>query len=206
MKYYFIYKTIDTKNNKIYVGKHTTDNIDDGYLGSGKIIKNKIKKYGKSYFRREILEHCTEHNINDREIYWIDKLNSMNENIGYNLSLGGTGGNNVKWTVKNRKEHSEKLKDDRCKGPKSEEHKRNIGLANKDKLLSNKHKKSISEFQKIYNNKKEVIERKRKVRGIPICIDGVKYLSIRHASVELGLSKTTVNNRLKRGEDGYKYL
>jgi hypothetical protein len=37
-KYHIIYKTTNLINGKIYVGMHSTDNLNDGYLGSGWIL------------------------------------------------------------------------------------------------------------------------------------------------------------------------
>lgn len=54
-KYHVVYKTTNTVNNKIYVGLHSTNNIKDTYIGSCYVLKDAIKKYGKSKFKREIL-------------------------------------------------------------------------------------------------------------------------------------------------------
>lgn len=54
-KFHIIYKTTNLINGKIYVGLHSTDNIDDGYLGSGWVLKSAIKKYGRENFKREVL-------------------------------------------------------------------------------------------------------------------------------------------------------
>lgn len=44
---YTVYKTTNIINGKYYIGVHKTTNPNDSYLGSGKAIKEAIKKYGK---------------------------------------------------------------------------------------------------------------------------------------------------------------
>lgn len=88
-----IYKTVNLVNGKIYVGMDTHNNPD--YLGSGKLLRRALTKYGRSNFRKEILEECTAANIAEREVYWIDQLKSRDPNIGYNITKGGFGGDTL---------------------------------------------------------------------------------------------------------------
>lgn len=88
----FIYKTTNIINGKIYVGLCTHENpiLTEGkiYLGSGKILKQAIKKYGRSHFKREILQICeTLEELLDAEIFWIKNLNP-----NYNIESGGRSG------------------------------------------------------------------------------------------------------------------
>ena len=48
--YHFLYKTTNLINNKYYYCVHSTKNLNDGYLGSGKYLKRSINKYGKENF------------------------------------------------------------------------------------------------------------------------------------------------------------
>jgi group I intron endonuclease len=105
-----IYRTTNLINQKFYIGKDTHNNPN--YYGSGKKMKLAIKKYGKENFKKEILEICeTKEQLNEREKYWIEKLNAINE--GYNISLGGDGGDTISNNPKKHeiaKIHSEKMK------------------------------------------------------------------------------------------------
>lgn len=57
-KYHYIYKvTRIDGSGRFYIGMHSTDDLDDGYFGSGKIITASIKKYGKKKHIKEILEY-----------------------------------------------------------------------------------------------------------------------------------------------------
>ncbi len=84
-----IYKTTNNINGKFYVGKDCKNK--KSYLGSGKILRQAIQKYGKENFKKEILEICSSlEELEIREKYWIAKLDAVN--IGYNITEGGTGG------------------------------------------------------------------------------------------------------------------
>ena len=91
----YIYITTNLLNGKFYIGKRVYRKKDDNwYLGSGIYLNRAIKKYGREYFKKEILEWCNNKiHLCEREIYWIKQLNATNKEIGYNLSLGGDGGN-----------------------------------------------------------------------------------------------------------------
>jgi len=86
-----VYKVVNLINNKIYIGKEKKSDRD--YYGSGLLISRAINKYGKQYFKKVILCICRNYKeMNGKEKYWIDKLNTTDVNRGYNIMLGGDGG------------------------------------------------------------------------------------------------------------------
>lgn len=88
--YYTIYKTTNLVNGKFYVGKHQTKNLNDQYLGSGKVLKAAIEKYGKRNFSKQILfVFDTEAEMNAKEAEIVTEEFCKDS---YNLCLGGHGG------------------------------------------------------------------------------------------------------------------
>ena len=55
-EYYYLYKITNTLNDKIYYGIHGTNDLNDGYMGSGHPLSRAKKKYGLEAFKMEILE------------------------------------------------------------------------------------------------------------------------------------------------------
>ena len=103
-KYHFIYKTTCNVTGKYYIGMHSTDNLEDGYLGSGKRLRYSVRKYGPENHSREILEFCKSREeliIKETEIV---NLNEIAKEECMNLVIGGTGG----WTIDQQKENAKK--------------------------------------------------------------------------------------------------
>ena len=88
-KYYTIYKITNLINGKIYIGFHSTNDLDDGYMGSGKGIKRAIKKYGEENFHKEILaiyDNQKDAEDLERELVNEDFVNRLDT---YNMTIGG---------------------------------------------------------------------------------------------------------------------
>jgi hypothetical protein len=114
MIYYQLYLVENLVNGKTYIGKHRTDTskIDD-YLGSGILIKNDIKKYGRHNFNKYVLERFeTEEEVDFYEKRYINfyKLDGKCE---YNINNGG-GGSCCPNSEETRKKIRESLKETNC--------------------------------------------------------------------------------------------
>lgn len=90
--HYVIYQTTNLVNGKIYVGKHITRNIRDDYMGSGKLLKKAIKKYGIENFKKEILFECSSEDEMNRKEAEIVNEDFCNRRDTYNIVTGGGGG------------------------------------------------------------------------------------------------------------------
>ena len=93
-KYHIIYQTTNLINNKIYIGAHSTDNLDDEYYGSGTNLQRAIEKYGIDSFKRDILhifENPTDMFAKEKELITVEFI--KRDDV-YNIVEGGYGGFN----------------------------------------------------------------------------------------------------------------
>lgn len=160
-KYHFIYKTTNLITGKFYVGMHSTNKLNDGYLGSGYKLRRSINKHGKENFKIEILEFFSDRSsLVEREKQLVNE-ELLKDPLCMNLVFGGNGGfisvegykkgakkmNELIWKDSSFKErHKQRnlkkiklglFKCDWTGKNHNEETKRKIGEANK-KLIGNK--------------------------------------------------------------------
>lgn len=154
-----IYKITNLENNKIYIGQsinieerwkdHRTD-----YLRSDVLLYRAMRKYGIENFKFEVLEECAVEELDEREIFYINKYNSYicsPNSQGYNMTLGGGGVRGLTLKEESKEKISNTLKElyrDKENHPmygvaRSEETKRKISESHKGKSYN--HKKIICE-------------------------------------------------------------
>jgi group I intron endonuclease len=123
----------------LYRGCHKTNNLNDGYLGSGTVLKRAIKKYGKENFQRITLEYCSnEEEMYEREKIYVDNI-FIHSKQSYNLRCGGLGGR--------LKAHILKIIADKLRVPKSEQTKQRMRASQLGKHHSEQTKQKMRESQ-----------------------------------------------------------
>ena len=159
--YGYIYKTTNLFNGKIYVGQHRAKKFNPNYYGSGVRFSNVFEKYGKDSFTCEVLEWCeTEDELNEKEIYWISKLNSTDKSIGYNLMSGGYKIRGI--------EHSEETKEKISKAKTGITPNRDSWIPTEE--TKQKISNTLKEFYKTHDNPRKGVhlsdETKEKLRQV----------------------------------------
>lgn len=90
-KHNILYKTTNRHNGHFYIGVHATDNLDDGYMGSGRLLVSARKKYGRQGFTREVIR---DFDTVEEAYRWESMIvgdDLINDPNCYNLSVGGAG-------------------------------------------------------------------------------------------------------------------
>lgn len=158
-KVHYLYKIENKLNKKIYIGIHSTENMNDGYMGSSALVSQAIEKYGENNFSKTILEYC-----NSREELVELEKKIVNEKFvarrdTYNLSVGGAGLTST-WK-KSNETIAHKLKNDPSW---AETRSRNISLGVRNAMKKGKCPTATREFQRIRTEKsisKEAIEKRK---------------------------------------------
>ncbi len=149
-----VYKTTNLVNEKIYIGQ--TVKKARCYLGSGKILKQAINKYGKDNFKRETICFCSNRKeLNKKEIYWIAYYRDIHINNMYNITDGGNSVSGYTMSEEQNKKNSERKKG-KMKGKDnpnygkhhSEESKKKISEGNKGRKHTEEQNKKHSDLMR----------------------------------------------------------
>ena len=159
---YTIYCHENKINGKKYIGitknsiKKRWGKKGQGYSKSTPYIRNAFKKYGwDNFYHIIIASNLTKEEACNFEKILINKLDTMNPQKGYNIASGGNDGNNQKRTPEQRKNISEAIKKAHKEKPEawenlppvSEKTRKKMSESAIGKVLSEKTKDKIRDFQ-----------------------------------------------------------
>ena len=90
--HHIVYKITNLLNNKYYIGKHSTNNINDNYMGSNEQLSIDMDRFGAQNFVREVLfEGSTAEEALEMEARLITSNDILSDRC-YNKAPGGFGG------------------------------------------------------------------------------------------------------------------
>jgi group I intron endonuclease len=107
--YHIVYKTTNLITGNYYIGVHKTADFTkfDGYYGSGKILKQAIKKYGKENFLRTVIAvYNTPESAFHAESLLVNE-STISDPMCYNIKIGGDIPPKFDW---NGRKHSNESK------------------------------------------------------------------------------------------------
>jgi len=193
-----VYKTTNLINGKIYIGVHSTDDLNDAYLGSGRIFIKALRKHGKENFTREVLfdfKHL-KNALKKEETLVSDDFVSRDDN--YNYAIGGVSGGG-KSNLGRKMSKEAILKRSKNRPPHKEETKIKIGLANKGKKRSKKTIEENSRLRKKFYKENEHPNKGKSIHSIAVR----KKISEKHKGKRLSDStkeKIRIANIGKHGD------
>jgi len=87
--YYYLYKITNQINGKIYIGVHKTEDLEDGYMGSGTYLNRAKLKYGIENFKKEILQTFDNQDDMFKAESQVGNEEFVEREDTYNLTCGG---------------------------------------------------------------------------------------------------------------------
>ena len=207
----YVYAIVNKINLKLYFGSHSWDGegADPNYYGSGKIIKQAVKKYGKDNFIvYPIKFYNSVEECRNAEEELLTRYDIANNPYCYNIKNAAVGWTSEDITDEIRQKLSRAMKGRTL----SEEHRKNLSQARKGKKHTDATKKKMSEAKKgekhpMYNkhhtdeSRQKIATSMKNVMTPIVAIDKngkVKiFLSQNECSRVLGVNLGNINSCLK---------
>lgn len=143
--YHIVYKTIRLSTGEYYIGIHSTNDLNDKYMGSGDRIKRIISKYGKDDLQRIILKECASRKEALEHEHQLVTVDLLEDPLCLNTTVGGKGNPNGGHSI--------------TEGAKSA-----LSSLHRGKVLSEETKRRISESKKGQPSKLKGQQRSNAVR------------------------------------------
>ena len=105
---HYLYKTTCLITGRYYIGMHSTTNLKDGYMGSGKVLRRSIRKYGVENHIKEILEFFDSRELLVEAEKTAITSDMLVDKMCMNIVDGGVG-----WNLKHNQAFREKLQSDK---------------------------------------------------------------------------------------------
>lgn len=201
-----VYKITCTSGEDVrfYIGKHSTSDVEDSYMGSGTKLKDYVKSKNPKIIKEILATFDVEQDAYDYEAKLVDDAWLKRPDV-LNLKLGG---NTAFVYSKESRDKMSKSRMGRFKGPDnhrfgkkmSEETKAKLSKAitgkpgpNLGKVWSDTSRNKMSESRKACIGEKAS-------RKSPVEVNGVAYATIKIAYEAIGISRSTFLKRLKSEE------
>lgn len=181
-KIHYFYKITNLINNHFYYGIHSTNNINDGYMGSGSRLHRAYKKYGIENFQKEILKYFdTREELAQYEAKIVNEELIADPNC-YNIQGGGEKWNTIN-TVSCIDENGNRIR------------------VYKDDFYKNGYKTATSDKPNVTKGKAKYVNTKGKLIVVPKKDDDF-YIK------KLGYTRqvTTKNKVLSKDDNGNYYM
>ena len=171
----YIYLVINNINNKKYIGKRENSTFDENYWGSGKLLQRALLKYGKENFSRKVIDWAdSREQLCELEKEYIRKYDAVSSPDYYNIAPGGDGGATMLGKhqsdfqkSKISKVHKGKQipQETRLKisGTLKYKYKNGLISSGKGRILSEEHRKHISDSKRGRTHKPLSEESRRKI-------------------------------------------
>lgn len=141
-------------------------------------LQNAWNKYGEKDFKLYVIEYCEVHELDKKEIYYINLYNTTDRKYGYNLKSGGQKGNHYTDEIKYKMSESikksyenEELRNVRSKAALNQWSKPEI----KEKIMGKNNgmygrKHTEESKQKMRDNRKGIVSWKRNTTPV-LCVE-----------------------------------
>lgn len=91
-KYHYCYKITNLVNGHFYYGIHSTNNLNDSYMGSGKVLRTAMNIYGRENFKKEIVQMFRTREEASEYEHRIVTDELVRSHACYNVKIGGDSG------------------------------------------------------------------------------------------------------------------